>query len=111
MHVFLLSICHNVFRFLQGTWTAEVRVPGGVGDGSGFLVMTLPTQGSIIGRYFENVTDSIDVKAQFAFQVEFVVDASHIRSLRVDVCCADWYDRRAGRKCTAPCRAHCSAGS
>jgi hypothetical protein len=54
--------------FLQGAWTAEVRIQGGVG-GSGFLMTTMPSAGNLIGRYFENVTDSVDVKAQLSFQV------------------------------------------
>jgi hypothetical protein len=54
--------------FLQGSWTAEVRIQGGVG-GSGFLMTTMPSAGNLVGRYFENVTDSVDVKAQLSFQV------------------------------------------
>ena len=56
-------------RFLRGTWTAEVVVQGGGGNGNGFLVTTTPSQGGLVGRYYENVTDSIDVKSQFVFQV------------------------------------------
>ncbi len=62
---------HIVARFLQGTWIAEVRVQGGVGGGNGFIATTMPAQGTLVGRYYENVTDSSEVKSQFIFQVTF----------------------------------------
>jgi hypothetical protein len=68
-------INHSVSRFLQGTWTAEVRVHDNIEGGNGFMVTTMPVQGKVIGRYYENVTESTEVKSQLLFQVALVLNA------------------------------------
>lgn len=76
LFVELSVLIHIIVRFLQGTWIAEVRVQGGVGGGNGFIATTMPAQGTLVGRYYENVTDSSDVKSQFIFQVKFNSEGS-----------------------------------
>lgn len=73
--IFLL-VYHDLSRFLQGTWTAEVLVQGSAGGGNGFLVTAAPSPGSLVGRYYENVTDSVDVKGQLSLQVAILFYAS-----------------------------------
>jgi hypothetical protein len=36
----------------------------------------MPAQGTLIGRFYENVTDSSEVKSQFLFQVACFMNAS-----------------------------------
>jgi hypothetical protein len=74
--VIFLLVYHDLSRFLQGTWTAEVLVQGSAGGGNGFLVTAAPSPGSLVGRYYENVTDSVDVKGQLSFQVATLFYAS-----------------------------------
>jgi hypothetical protein len=59
----------TLIRFLRGTWTAEVNLRGSVVFGNGFLIVTNPNPGTLLGRFYENVTDSVDVKTLVVFQV------------------------------------------
>ena len=72
--------------------------------------MTTPSQGGLVGRYYENVTDSLDVKSQFLFQVTSCGPIfTHIFCHPVSIFCAanscgsGYHVGLSVRKCTTPC--------